>query len=221
MPLSEKQFDVINFIEQIYLLGGSLPTGDVIEEQGLAGAKTYYEWLQDPQFRQNLLARGVNLGDKQAGSPLTEEQLIVANTMLDLTDNRSRKKKLSDLKVPTQKWEAWLADPAFQSYLRGRAEKLLGDNVHASHLALLDRVNSGDMVAIKYFNEITGRYVQAGGNNIDLASLLMRVIEIIQRHVTNNDEISAVADDLIVLASGVGVGINAGKAPRVLDASTL
>lgn len=217
MALTDKQFEVINFIEQDYLLNGQIPTSARMEELGLVGKKAYLEWLNDPQFRRNLVARGVSLGENNKSGALTEEQLTAANVMLDLNDNRSRKKKLSDLKIPTQKWEAWLRDPVFQSYLRARAENLLGDNLHDSHLALVDRVRSGDIAAIKYFNEITGRYIQAGGNNIDLASLLMRIIEIIQRHVTDNDQVSAIADDLLTLASGVGIGISAGSTQRAIE----
>ncbi len=90
---------------------------------------------------------------------LTPQQLIVANTMLDLIDTRSQKKKLQDLNVTTATFNSWLRDPVFSAYLRDRAEALLGDSMHEAHLALLDKVRSGDTRAITLYYELTNRYV--------------------------------------------------------------
>lgn len=122
-------------------------------------------------------------------SVLTPLQLIVANAMLDLVDTRSQKKKLQDLGVSTSKYNMWLKDPVFQGYLRDRAEAMLGENQHEAHLALLDKVRMGDMKAISYYNELTGRYTQSTqaqtGTNVvlDFKNLMIRVLEII------NDEV--------------------------------
>jgi len=203
LPLTEREFDIVNFIEQWWLSKGGIPSGAKAEELGLCKEKFYQEFIERVDVRKNLLARGITFKQNEL---LTEQQLTTANTVLDLTDNRSLKKKLADLRVPTQLYESWLRDPAFNNYLRERAENILGDNVHTAHLALLDRVKNGDTGAIKFYYEITGRYVPNRGDSVDVAGLLMRVIEIIQRHVTNNDEVAAIADDLLTLASGVGVG---------------
>lgn len=61
---------------------------------------------------------------------LTPLQLAVANTMLDLIDTRSQKKKLQDLGVSTAVYSNWLKDPNFNNYLRTRAENLMGDASH-------------------------------------------------------------------------------------------
>jgi len=218
MSLTEKEFDLINFIEQAWLLHGAIPSAARIKELDLCSESFYKQLLDREDVRRNLLARGIRFTDNKG--VLTEQQLTAANVMLDLTDNRSRKKKLADLRIPTQLWESWLSDPAFQNYLRERSERIIGGNQHEAHLALLDRVRAGDMSAIKYFNEITGRYVPSRGDSVDLPALLMRILEIIQRHVTNNDEISQIADDLLMLAQGVGLG-QGPQQTRVLDASTL
>lgn len=213
MSLTEKEFDVINFIEQEWLLHGNLPTAERVRELGLCSADWYKTFLERQDVRSNLLARGIRFADNKG--ILTEQQLTAANTMLDLTDNRSRKKKLADLKIPTQLWESWLADPAFQNYLRDRSERIIGSNQHEAHLALLDRVRAGDMSAIKYFNELNGRFVQSRGDTVDLPGLIFRVIEIIQKRVSNNEEVMAIADDLLNLANGVGVA----QRPRELTVS--
>lgn len=201
--LSEKEFDVINFIEQEWLLHGAIPTGARVEQLGVCKESWYKSFLDRDDVRKNLVARGISFA---SSGILTEQQLTAANVMLDLTDNRSRKKKLGDLGIPTQLWESWLSDPAFQHYIRERSERILGSNQHEAHLALIDRVKSGDISAVKYYNEITGRYVPNRGDSVDVPSLLMRVIEIIQKHVSSNEEAALIAEDLLTLASGVAVG---------------
>lgn len=203
-PLSAKDHDLLAYMEQEYLLHGYAPTKDKCVQEGICGPQQYDKALKSTNFRHALLNRGVNLrgldpdGDR-TGRALTEEQLVAANVMLDLTDNRSRKKKLMDLSISTTKWEGWLRDPAFQHYIRTRSENLLGDNIHESHLALIDRVKSGDINAIKYFNEITGRYVPNASDKADVNAVLMMVLEVIQRHVKDPAALSAIGDELVMI----------------------
>jgi hypothetical protein len=205
MALNGAQHDFLNFIEQYWYEHGSIPTKDYARDCGLS-ADSLWDNFNKPDFRDAVLSRGISLrgleyapGDPR-GRVLTEEQLTVANVMLDIRDNRSQKKKLAELEIPTQKWEAWLRDPAFQNYIRNRAEASLGDNQHEAHLALVDRVRSGDVSAIKYFNELTGRYIPQRSSNVDVGMVLMRVVEIIQRHVTDSDIQESIAQDLMQLA---------------------
>lgn len=228
MTLTDTQWDLINYCEQEYLAHGALPSADRVEQLGVAGKLYYQNFLQNEVVRKSLLARGVPLallggpgGPSGRAGVLTEEQLTAANVMLDLQDNRSQKKKLADLRVSSQKWQAWLRDPTFQDYLRKRAENLLGDNYHEANLALLDRIRSGDTSAIKFYYEITGRYNPNRGDSVDLASLLMRIMEIIQKHVTDNEVAAAIADEFITLASGVGVGLNQRSALPVSDSGVI
>lgn len=222
MTLSEKEYDIVNFVEQEYLLHGLIPTAEKIEELGLATKKWYSEFLTKEDVRKSLVARGVSLGEQFINGEtyvLTEEQLTAANVMLDLGDNRSRKKKLADLRISTQKWEGWMKDPAFQHYVKTRAENLLGSSQHEAHLALLDTVRKGDVSAIKYFNELTGRYAPARDNNIDLPALLMRVLEIIQRHVADDEALRSIANDMMTLANGMGLAVGPSVSARELPVS--
>jgi hypothetical protein len=226
LPLNDKQWELVNFTEQEYLSHGSIPTADRISSLGLAEPDYWRKFLSNQDVRNSLLARGIPLSHLGGGNKgvLTEEQLTAANTMLDLRDNRSQKKKLADLGVPTQKWEAWLRDPGFSNYLRARAEGILGDNQHEAATALLDRVRSGDTNAIKFYYEITGRHVQNRNDSVNVPALLMRVMEIIQKHVDDAEKMSAIADEFLTLASGVGIGlaserppVGIGSSERVID----
>lgn len=204
-PLTNDEHLFLNFLEQEYLLEGGIPTAASCVERNIVSETFYKKCFRKADFRHALLVRGISLRglDGPDAGKLSEEQLVVANAILDLTDNRSKKKKLSEYKVPTQKWEAWLRDPVFQNYLRVRSESLLGDSLHESHLALVDRVRSGDLGAIKYLNEITGRYVPGANEKVDVTSILMMMVEVIERHVHDAPTLQLISDDLMLVAGGM------------------
>jgi hypothetical protein len=185
--MSDEEYDLLCFIEQIYLQKGKVPTVEFI---GLSGFKedTYFKAIKKVTFRDGLIARGIRLNvlegleDTDSDKPwkqwaLTEEQLSCANVLLDFTDTRSRAKKLSELGITTAKYQSWLRDPAFQGYLRDRSEGVLQDNQHEAHLALVDRVSTGDINAIKYYNELSGRHVQDPVALTGIGSELMALSE--------------------------------------------
>lgn len=143
--------------------------------------------LNKENVRSALAERGVvfeRLNEDFTAHALTPIQLLVANSLLDLTDTRSNKKKLQDLGIATLTYNAWLKDPVFRDYLSKRANQMIGDNVHEVDLALLDKIRAGDLKAIEYYNEMTGRFVRAkAGQNVDVMGLITRIIEIIDEEV--------------------------------------
>lgn len=216
MALSDDQYEFLNFIEQFWFEYGTVPTAEKCRELEVSPA-LFASSFSNPEFRQALIDRGISvkgLPSPQVGKlnqakwrdyALTELQLTAANVMLDVSDTRSQKKKLADLGISTQIWQSWLRDPGFQNYLRSRSENLLGDHQHDAHLALVDRVKSGDIGAIKYYNEMTGRFVQNSQANVDVSLILLRVLEIIQKYVVDSALQAVIADEFLSLAEAGGV----------------
>lgn len=142
---------------------------------------------------------------------LSPVQLIVANRLLDLTDSRSEKKKLQDCGVTTLQYTAWLADPEFTSYMKERAEGLLGSSQHEILLALMDKVKARDTSAIKLALEVTGRHVSqsssgnAGPSQHDVSNLITRVVEIIIDEVEDQPTAMRIAERLQGLVIGAQV----------------
>lgn len=206
MALSNKELMLLNYFEQHWFVNSSVPTEDYCAEKGGLDRNFYRNCLRKKEFRDALVSRGIHIPglvenpDKPAfADGLTELQLTVANLMLDLRDTRSRSKKLSDCGVSSGQYQSWLKDPAFSAYLRSRAENILGDNQHEAHLALVGRVQQGDIQAIKYFNELTGYYRPDAQGNVDVPALLQLFVEIIQKHVRDTDTQRAIASDLLAL----------------------
>jgi len=211
--LTQQQSDFVNFLEQYWYEHGTIPSKDLCTDLGL-NADVLWEHFRSADFRDAVLGRGISLRGlaEYSGPPgsnnrvpfkvLTETQLAVANCLLDLRDNRSQKNKLKDFGVSTQQYQGWLRDPAYQHYIRTRGEAYLGDNQHEAHLALVERVRVGDVSAIKYFNELTGRYIPTkdGNTGVDVNMLLMRVIEAVQKHVRDPEIQEAIAAELLQFA---------------------
>ncbi len=226
--LTDEEYDFLNFLEQKWFEYGAVPTRDKLSEEGV-DPKFFDSCFSKPEFRDAVLSRGISLRGLDAtvvydkkGRPrnpgrtkndwkklmLSEAQLAAANVILDTTDTRSQKKKLTDLGISTATWQSWLRDPAFQHYLRVRSENALHDNQHEAHLALVDRVKTGDINAIKYFNELTGRYVPQVNNkavakevahNFDM-EFLVKILEIIQKFVQDSSLQRLIADEMLKLA---------------------
>jgi len=213
--LNEEQLDFVTFICQYHGMYGKLiPVEEAVKTFGFESDE-FNELLGNTSVLSALVERGVikrvasletvstkstePVGEvkeepKWLAGTLTPVQLIVANTLLDLVDTRSHKKKLQDLGTSTTQYAAWLKDPVFSQYLRERAEGMLGENQHEAHLALLDKVRMGDMKAIAYYNELVGRYISqptasqnGNGQPVDFKNLLVKILEIIQDEVNDPD----------------------------------
>lgn len=168
------------------MTGTLLSADQAFNEYGIK-VKDFTTALSKENVRSALAERGVvfeRLNEDFTAYALTPTQLLVANSLLDLTDTRSNKKKLQDLGIATITYNAWLKDPIFRDYLAKRANQMIGDNVHEVDLALLDKIRAGDLKAIEYYNEMTGRFVRAkAGQNVDVMGIITRIIEIIDEEV--------------------------------------
>jgi hypothetical protein len=163
----------------------------------------YNKAIKKAVVRDALIERGVVFerlsDDKWISKSLTPLQLLLANSLLDLNDTRTNKKKCQDLGIPTGKYNSWIKDPVFQDYLQKRARQLIGDNKHEADLALLDKVRSGDMKAISLYYEFTGQFTPASktqSGNVDIQAILVKIIEIINEEVNDPKEILAISTRL-------------------------
>ena len=199
-PSSEEM--ILSFIEQHFYLTGELLSAEKAYQEFGIPVGMFNKVLKDPGTREALEEKGMVFSryeeDNWTGKALTPKQLAVANSLLDLTDTRSEKKKLQDLEVHTLTYNAWLRDPVFKKYLAERAKQMIGDNEHQVDLALIDRIKAGDLKAIAYYNEMTGRFVpqRANASQVDIQNVLVKVIEIIAEEVTDKDDALRISNRL-------------------------
>jgi hypothetical protein len=83
-----------------------------------------------------------------------------------------------------------------------KAEENLKKFIPMADQALGQLVQNGDMKAITFVNQLTGRYDPNARVNLDVPSLLMQVQDIILRHVKDPIMKRNIARELIALANG-------------------
>lgn len=196
MPISELERQIIGFCESEWFLKGSLPTPETLCTKFGKTSKWVTEFLQKDEIKQSFNARGI---PSIEGRGLTAEQITVINTMLNLSDTRSDRKKLADLNITARVWEGWKRDPKVREYMRVRSEDILNGAIPEAHLALVDRVKSGDISALKFYYEMTGRYT-GQQQGMDPRVLLGKVFDIITKHIQNPVVLEAIAVDFKILA---------------------
>lgn len=209
--ISPKEYEFLIWCEQFFKVASKLPDQGTAATFGFPLA-LYNKAIKNSVVNKGLMERGITPfatldADGNVPQVLTPRQLQAADLILDRMDNRSRKKKLADIGVSTLVWNAWLHDEVFNDYLRRRGEQVLQINSHEAHLSLVENVQRGDLASIKYFNEITGRYVPVTPNSgkdagVDVRQILMRVMEIIQIEVQDQAVQEKIANRLIALAEG-------------------
>lgn len=215
--LTSAQSEFVTIIDYEWHLKGDIDAESIKKEYGF----TPDEWVSlqnDTTVHAALQERGINvkavapdsdIALAAGRSKLTPIQLICANSMLDLGDTRPIKKKLADLQVSSYQYQSWMKDPEFKHYMQERAEGILTDVSHEAMLSLIDRVMSGDLPAIKYYHELTGRFVSqaavgtgGGGSQHDLQNMIVRIIEIIVDEVDDAQTAIRISDRLKGLIMG-------------------
>jgi putative insertion element HTH domain-containing protein len=197
--LSEQQVRAVAFIEQTFWEHGGLPTNEQIAERTGVQLGTITRYWQQPHFREALLKRGIDLSTDASRGILTIDQLNAANVMLNLMDKRSQREKLDSIGVNSQQYNAWLRQAAFQNYLRRRAEELFKASDSDAYLSLIDVVKGGDTNAIKLFFEMRGVYTPRAQLDVNIDMIMVRIVEIIAKHVQDPDIRARIADDIETL----------------------
>lgn len=218
---TELELDFVTFVSEYYGRTGKIIDKETAEKDFGLDPNDFTRCITNPLVQQAFTDRGIELrrfvfpegGDDSTNGwrtkGLTVQQLNAANFMLDLSDTRSDRKKLQDLGISNKIWQGWLSDPVFTGYLRDRAERMIGTSQHEAHLALLDRVRSGDVSAIKYYNELNGRFTSKADGPVGSANLsgfefqqvIGDIIEIIVDEVDDPIVGARIADRLKLLGA--------------------
>lgn len=213
---SPEQIDFICAVEQLWWETGSLPTSEAISGLiGVSVASVTGYWAL-PHVRTSLLKRGVELEPKINGV-LSIQQLDAVNTLLNPHDKRSLREKLSEVGVAPQKYQLWLRDAGFQAYITKRVEAMWGGTEAEAYLTLMNAVRGGSLEATKLFFEMRGIYNPRLQIDVNVDSVLSKVVEIITRHVRDPETLSAIAADLDLISTG-GIGPATPQIPTHSDA---
>lgn len=208
MSLSEEMIDVLTYIEQLWWEDNQqVPTNERISEVTGVSLQTIKGYWTNSDFRAALAARGVSFAntlDPHARA-LTYHQLMVANMLMNVHDRRSMREKLKAIpgvEITPAKVQAWMRQPAFQDHLRRRGETLFAGADHSAYLALVQAIDGGDLKAVQLFFEMKGIYTPRSSVEVNVHSVIARVVEVIQVHVKDPATLQAIAEGIEDVLAG-------------------
>jgi hypothetical protein len=106
------------------------------------------------------------------------------------------------LKISSSELAGWLNQKEFGHAMKVKSEENLQKFIPMADAALGQLVQQGDMKAITFVNQLTGRFDPNARQQLDVPSLLLQVQDIVLRHVLDPVVKRNIARELIALASG-------------------
>lgn len=155
------------------------------------GAGEVKKILDSSDFKDAITARGINWD----GQTLTATQMLVAQILTNPTDKRDLKTKLRSAGVTYPQYRAWMNSPEFGGYMRQITEGMLTDHLPDFNTALTKKALGGDLNAIKYVNELSGRHDPNAQQLLDLQAIVQTLLEIIQRNVKDPETLKLIASE--------------------------
>lgn len=153
------------------------------------------ELLHASKFYRNCLAaRGITFTQ----SFLSERQVAAISLITNFSDTRTTETKIASIGVTPEELNGWYSNPTFQRELAARADSIL-DNVFPEAQAQLARqIKRGNFPALKFYYEITGRAASPEAINLKLA--ITRLVEAVQKHVTDPQVLALIAAEMQAVA---------------------
>lgn len=128
---------------------------------------------------------------------LTDKQLAVAMTLLNVADNRSLTTKLESLGVKSTTYHGWTKSKVFMDFMNQQAEEMFGSAMPMAHKALINKVMAGDVRAMKLYYEMTGRWNgQQSQETANVKMIIIRLIEIMQKYISDPIILKAIAEEM-------------------------
>lgn len=173
-----------------YMRAGVLPTPqDVQDDLSDIGAARVQRIMEHPLFRRAMYIRGI---DYNVGRRLTPEQ-DMAIAIMGTPDGRPFEKKLKAAGIAPSRWRAWLKQKTFRDAWEHYGGSVLKDHETDMLVALTGQALNGDVSAIKYAFEVSGKHDPARRNNIDAGKIIMTLLEIVQQEVKDASTLNRIA----------------------------
>lgn len=106
------------------------------------------------------------------------------------------------LKISTTELDGWMRDKHFAGAMSSKSEENLKKYIPIADQALGQLVQQGDMKAITFINQLTGRFDPNARQSLDVPALMMQIQDIVLRNVRDPIAKRNIARELIALAQG-------------------
>lgn len=153
------------------------------------------------RFQRALLDRGI----RATSNPnLTLRQETFLQAYLNPLNLKAPAVIARQLKIGSLELDGWMRDKHFAAAMEAKSAENLKKFLPLADQALGQLVQQGDMKAITFVNQLTGRFDANARNGVDVPALLMQVQDIVLRHVRDPITKRNIGRELVALASGAG-----------------
>ena len=198
---------IMPFVELYYSRQGRYPSDvDLADHFGFTHLDL--ERIHASKFYNNCLRNRGIVRNNRTGQ-FSPEQLAAITLITNFSDPRSPDAKLASIGVSPEMYNGWMQSADFKRELQRRADDVL-DNVYPeAQTALAQKVRQGNVQALRFYYELTGRVQTAEVVNVKL--VMVKMIEAVQKHVRDPEILQAIAAEL----SGVMPGMIEAEPPPV------
>ena len=176
-----------------------LETQVVLDQDASLGREDVELVWGSSKFRQALVDRGI----RTTSNPnLTLRQETFLQAYLSPLNVKTPQVLAKQMKIGLAELDGWLRQKEFAGAMSVKAAANLKSYLPMADQALGQLVAQGDMKAITFLNQLTGRFDANAKSALDVPALLLQVQDIVLRHVREPEVKRNIARELIALASG-------------------
>jgi hypothetical protein len=168
------------------------------QDQGLTREEVELVW-QTSKFQRSLQDRGIAT-TKNPNLTLRQETFL--QTYLNPMNLKPPQIIAKQLKISIPELDGWMRQKHFAEAMSAKSEENLRKFLPLADQALGQLVQSGDMKAITYVNQMTGRFDPNARQSIDVMALLLAVQDIVLKHVRDPITKRNIARELMAMAQG-------------------
>jgi hypothetical protein len=143
------------------------------------------QYKSTQHFRSGMAERGIEVEEAET---LSQEQIACISLLTNMSDRRSLGSKLKALGIKEPKYRGWLKQKKFNDAIRGIAGRGLEEAIPLAEVALSNAAVDGDLHAIKFLMEVTGRYNPSQQQAIDAQALIAVMVDAAQEVLGNDPE---------------------------------
>lgn len=154
---------------------------------------------QTSKFQKSLQDRGIKT-TKDPNLTLRQENFLQA--YLNPLNMKPPQILAKQMKISLAELDGWMREKNFAAAMSVKAADNLKAYLPIADQALGQLVQQGDMKAITFLNQMTGRFDPNAKQNVDVVALLMAVQDIVLKHVRDPITKRNIARELIALAQG-------------------
>lgn len=194
--------DLINTAYTYYISYSDIPTIPDLERRTPFSRQVIEDHTDNPAFWEAMNSRGVPW---KKASRLDSRMNLLISVITNPADKRDLEKKLKACKVSYPQYRAWLKNPLFKATIDDFAAAALKDNMAAVDTGLLSLALKGNLPAIQYYHQITGRFDPNQQSRMEVSAVLNRVVEIIAQNVKDPEALGRIGDSIQNLALEAGL----------------